>query len=247
LAYTRAGFKRKSGMEQIQGFKSLRFLLTNSKVPRDTKKLVAGVGQKKIDEPELVDSILEAIQSITDEARRALADPELPRASLLYLLSALIHENHGYLVALGVSHSTLETIKDKTSAEPYRLSTKLTGAGGGGCAVTLVPDDFKAQDLEILITELIREGFQPYLTSVGGSGLGILSPYAHHRNRKSTPAPHAVHPAGQITPPETPMPSVAAEATLNSVDANVLRVPFETSSIEDLPTWADDLGRWLYV
>lgn len=27
-------------------FKSLKFLLTNSKVPRDTKKLVAGVGEK---------------------------------------------------------------------------------------------------------------------------------------------------------------------------------------------------------
>ncbi|KAJ7220502.1 cystathionine beta-lyase [Mycena pura] len=49
LAYTRAGFgfNSKSGMEQIQGFKSLKFLLTNSKVPRDTKKLVAGVGALK--------------------------------------------------------------------------------------------------------------------------------------------------------------------------------------------------------
>ena len=66
LAYTRAGFGKKSGMESIQGyvflrsvvlhvdfnwigyrFKSLRFLLTNSKVPRDTKKLVAGVGERK--------------------------------------------------------------------------------------------------------------------------------------------------------------------------------------------------------
>lgn len=28
-------------------FKSFKFLLTNSKVPRDTKKLVAGVGEKK--------------------------------------------------------------------------------------------------------------------------------------------------------------------------------------------------------
>lgn len=64
LAYTRPGFNRKSGMEIIQGyvpgplledltssssFKSLRFLLTNTKIPRDTKKLVAGVGQKKIE------------------------------------------------------------------------------------------------------------------------------------------------------------------------------------------------------
>ena len=31
----------------LHSFKSLKFLLTNSKVPRDTKKLVAGVGEKK--------------------------------------------------------------------------------------------------------------------------------------------------------------------------------------------------------
>jgi hypothetical protein len=93
-------------------FKSLRFLLTNSKVPRDTKKLVAGVGEKKArvghltairtyrltevillvglhyrQEPELVNGILDAIQNITDKARSALADPELPRESLLQALS----------------------------------------------------------------------------------------------------------------------------------------------------------------
>lgn len=149
--------------------------MTNSKVPRDTKSLVAGVGQKKIDvssapclsespislslltqEPGLVNEILEAIQSISDEARRALADAEMPREDLLSVLSAsdpflrtnrsndalsqdLIHENHRHLVSLGVSHPALEIIRSKT-ASPYGLSTKLTGAGGGGCAVTLVPD-----------------------------------------------------------------------------------------------------------
>ena len=55
-------------------------------------------------------------------------------------LQGLIHENHGHLVTLGVSHPFLEAIKSTTAAEPYKLSTKLTGAGGGGCAVTLVPD-----------------------------------------------------------------------------------------------------------
>ena len=38
-------------------------------------------------EPELVNGILQAIQSISDEARRALADPELPRESLISVLS----------------------------------------------------------------------------------------------------------------------------------------------------------------
>ena len=47
LAYTRPGFGRKSGMEPIHGFKSLRFLLTDTKVPRNTKQLVAGVALKK--------------------------------------------------------------------------------------------------------------------------------------------------------------------------------------------------------
>jgi mevalonate kinase len=75
LAYTRPGFGKKGGMETIQGWVdrvllfymglvynfaswllkksyrsgSLQFLLTNSKVPRDTKRLVAGVAQKKLE------------------------------------------------------------------------------------------------------------------------------------------------------------------------------------------------------
>jgi len=233
-------------MEAIQGFKSLRFLLTNSKVPRDTKKLVAGVGEKKANEPELVNGILVAIQSISDEARRALADPELSRDSLLSALSALIHENHRHLVNLGVSHESLEIIRKKTLAEPYQLSTKLTGAGGGGCAVTLVPDDFKAQALHDLITELIREGFEPYLTSVGGSGLGILSPYAQHRNPVSIP-PRPAQAPGQMTPPETPMIPADDLGLGDGEQTEPLRATFETSSVSGLPAWADGLGRWLYV
>ena len=73
-------------------------------MPRDTKKLVAGVGDRKrevefssltsahnIDlshqEPELIDGLLNSIQSISDEARRCLADPELSREQLLDAIS----------------------------------------------------------------------------------------------------------------------------------------------------------------
>lgn len=151
--------------------------MTDSKVPRDTKKLVAGVGELKnqvcayfsvtlamsyllpgYQQPELVERLLKEIQAISDEAKRCLADPELSREQLLAGLSvsptlplplppvlnfapqALIEENHAHLVTLGVSHASLEAIKAKTKTAPFNLSTKLTGAGGGGCAVTLVPD-----------------------------------------------------------------------------------------------------------
>ncbi|TFK27161.1 cystathionine beta-lyase [Coprinopsis marcescibilis] len=243
LSYTRSGFGRKGGMDAIHGFKSLKFLLTNSKVPRDTKKLVAGVAQMKENEPGLVNSILKAIQSITDEARRALADPEMSRDALLTALQDLIKENHDYLVMLEVSHPSLEIIRMKTY-ESGGLRTKLTGAGGGGCTVTLIPDDFKEESLDSVMDELIREGFHPYLTSVGGSGLGILSPYPEHRARGSDPHPPRQN-VGQATPPDTPSEIPEGRAKGTAFDS--LRPTFEMASTEDISAWATSLGRWLYV
>jgi mevalonate kinase len=48
-------------------------------------------------------------------------------------------ENHQHLAALGVSHPALENIRERLGTQ-YNLTTKLTGAGGGGCTVSLIPD-----------------------------------------------------------------------------------------------------------
>ena len=274
LAYVRPGFGKRSGMDQIQGFKSLRFLLVDSKVPRDTKALVAGVARKKAEEPETVQKLLDSIQAISNEARRALADPDVPRevllsglsvcfldevpryAHCLMCLQALIDENHAHLVSLGVSHPALEAIRVKTSASPYSLSTKLTGAGGGGCAVTLVPDglstmlfdcdcvistrsclaEFHDSSLKSLIAALEADGFQPYVTAVGGSGLGILSPYddiiVDDDGAEATP----------LSPPMTPDPYREGGALLRSI-----RARFESVDVEELSKWASGRGKWLYV
>ncbi|KAL1949297.1 hypothetical protein VTO73DRAFT_8178 [Trametes versicolor] len=237
LAYVRPGFGRRSGMEHVQGFRSLRFLLVDSTVPRDTKALVAGVARKKSAEPALVAQLLDAIQTISDEARRALADPELPRGALLSGLAALIDENHAHLVSLGVSHPALEAIRAKTAASPYNLSTKLTGAGGGGCAVTLVPDDFSEEDLQTLIAALKADGYHPYVTAVGGSGLGILSPYdpivVDEQDRVSPP----------MSPPMTPRPRDEQEEPFRPS----IRRRFEEVDVSELSQWASGRGKWLYV
>jgi len=103
------------------------------------------------------------------------------------------------------------------------LSTKLTGAGGGGCAVTLIPDDVKESVLRALVEELSTSGYHPYLTSVGGSGLGILSPY--------DPANYAI----------------ASSKLENSDHQPSLREAFEAQGIEELTAWAEQRGRWMYV
>lgn len=53
-------------------FSSIRLLLTNTLVGRDTKSLVAGVSAKRLAEPQVVDPILDQIQEISDEARSLL-------------------------------------------------------------------------------------------------------------------------------------------------------------------------------
>ncbi|KZT57946.1 cystathionine beta-l [Calocera cornea HHB12733] len=223
LAYTRPGFERKAGLDPLNGFKSVRFLLVNSKIPRDTKSLVAGVGKRKAEEPDVINPILDAIQNISDEARRALEDPELPRQTLISGLEALIDENHEHLVSLGVSHPALEVIRAKTASAPYNLHTKLTGAGGGGCAVTLVPDQFSDEALQQLVAELREDGFDAYTTTVGGSGLGVFSPRSGEDGEN-------VSTGGGDEGMRVP-----------------LRSQFLDKDVLELAEWVEDRGRWLYV
>lgn len=64
----------------------------------------------------------------------------MTRSVQISTLEKLIDENHSHLVTLGVGHPSLEAIRMKTAEKPWCLHTKLTGAGGGGCAVTIIPD-----------------------------------------------------------------------------------------------------------
>lgn len=112
--------------------------------------------------------------------------------------------------------------------------------------------DFKDEQLQDLIKALIRENFEPYLTSVGGSGLGILSPYPEHRNRGSG-LRRTAEGFGQVTPPDTPTPREPSPGEIvdgsgkSSRDLDPLRAHFVSSTVAELPVWASELGRWLYV
>ena len=66
-------------------------------------------------------------------------------AVCLYNTQNLIDLNQQLLVTLGVSHSSLDELCCVTSK--HGLHSKLTGAGGGGCAFTLVtPGNLKGTE-----------------------------------------------------------------------------------------------------
>ena len=171
IAYRRAiSGRQEQSLKSLKGFDEIPFLITDTKVPRDTKTLVSGVARRKLEvgffssasvalswlrsadldssaraqEPDTIIPLLDSIQRIADQAESLLASSSssgtATRLEQLSDLARLIEQNHSHLVSLGVSHPALETVRNKTRDQPWGLATKLTGAGGGGCAVTVVPD-----------------------------------------------------------------------------------------------------------
>lgn len=130
-------FMRGQGFATLEGFQSLRLLLTNTKVPRSTSALVAGVGEKRKKYPHIIDPMLDAMNSIALDCRDAFKKSQ-DKATLMDELEDLVGLNHCLLEGLGVSHPSLEKVRAITAESG--LKTKLTGAGGGGCAVTFIRD-----------------------------------------------------------------------------------------------------------
>ncbi|KAI6008440.1 Cys/Met metabolism PLP-dependent enzyme-domain-containing protein [Pisolithus marmoratus] len=222
LQYTKG---QSGGLEVIDGFKALRFLLTDTRVPRNTRSLVAGVAERLAKDPNRVGQVLEQIREVVGRARHTLGEGGNGTTAL----AGLIDENHACLVDLGVSHPSLEDVRDVTRA--YGLATKLTGAGGGGCAVTLVPDDFSESSLSSVIATLQEKGYVPYLTQVGGPGLGILI----SQNTSALP----------MTPSESAVSDIESNSGLS--EGETLAALFAQKSKTELGSWIDGLGDWAYV
>lgn len=122
--------------------------------------------------------MLDAIDLISTEALEIISDPDFssaPGSDSLTRLGDLIRINHGLLVSLGVSHPKLERIRELIDHTGIGW-TKLTGAGGGGCSITLLKPNVKQSVLNELEVKLGEEGFEKYKTTLGGPGVGVMWP-----------------------------------------------------------------------
>lgn len=157
----------------MKNFPSLDLLLINTKIPRMTLNLVSGVSKLLQEYPSVTSSILTLMENVAKDLYSIMIKPF--DGTSKSKLQELVRINQGLLSSLGVSHTSLDKIKLLTD----RLDigeTKLTGAGGGGCAITLLNDDFDKNDLQSLIKDLNEEGYETFETKLGGKGCGILIP-----------------------------------------------------------------------
>ncbi|PKA53438.1 Mevalonate kinase [Apostasia shenzhenica] len=131
----------KSGeLTRIQSPTPLKMLITNTKVGRNTKALVAGVSERASRHPGAMHAVFAAVDFISKEFAAIIESPAIDDISITAReekMEELMEMNHGLLQCMGVSHASIESVLGTTLK--YKLASKLTGAGGGGCVLTLLP------------------------------------------------------------------------------------------------------------
>jgi len=177
VMFQRSDYSKPPNVKPIWNFPELPLLIVDTKQPRSTAFEVAKVGSLKKRHPQITESILNAMDKVSEGAAELIAHEDFDSDELASLedLGKLMTINHGLLVALGVSHPRLERIRELVDHEDIGW-TKLTGAGGGGCAITLLKPDVSEEKMTPLLNTLNREGFSKYEVTLGCDGVGVLWP-----------------------------------------------------------------------
>ncbi|XP_042344256.1 mevalonate kinase [Plectropomus leopardus] len=154
----------------------LRILLTNTKVPRSTKVLVARVKDKINKFPSVMTPVLDSVDAISCTCEKVLSDMTCkPITGEHYnILEELIDMNQHHLNVMGVGHPALDTLCRVTMTKG--LHSKLTGAGGGGCGITLLRPETDSFVVQTTVQDLKDCGFDCWETSIGGPGVQQHSP-----------------------------------------------------------------------
>jgi len=136
---------------------NMHLVVGDSLISHSTVKMVEQVSDLKKKHPQIVDSVLTAIEGVSLAAIHYLDDPKE--------LGQYMNMNHSLLEVLGVGHPQLSRlVLAARSAGAY--GAKITGAGGGGCMVALCPKQLKhriagaieACDARAIITGIDTEG-----------------------------------------------------------------------------------------
>ncbi|KAG7244045.1 hypothetical protein INR49_006206 [Caranx melampygus] len=154
----------------------LRILLTNTKVPRSTKVLVARVKDKINKFPSIMTPVLDSVDAISCTCEKVLSEmtSEPITGEHYNILEEFIDINQHHLNVMGVGHPALDKLCQITLTRG--LHSKLTGAGGGGCGITLLRPETDSAIVQSTIQDLKDCGYDCWETSIGGPGVQQHSP-----------------------------------------------------------------------
>ncbi|KAL2266413.1 hypothetical protein VTJ83DRAFT_5765 [Remersonia thermophila] len=177
VVFQRTDYGKPPTVRPLWDFPELPLLLVDTRVPKSTAAEVAKVADLRNRHPKIISSLLDSIHKVTETSVDILTEPgfDTRDETALGRVGELMTLNHGMLVSLGVSHPRLERVRELVDHEGIGW-TKLTGAGGGGCCITLLRPGVEREKLDKLERRLDEEGFQKFETTLGGGGVGVLWP-----------------------------------------------------------------------
>jgi mevalonate kinase len=149
-------FRRGGGNESLRTPGTLHLCIGSTGTASSTKSMVGAVARLRADNPELVETSFQSIRSLVQNARLAMS------AGDRFALGRLMDRNQTLLHGLLVSTPDVDRMC-ALSRTAGALGAKLTGAGGGGSVVALVPSPSVA---DAVLAAWKKHGFDGFATSV---------------------------------------------------------------------------------
>ena len=149
-------FRRGEAIEPVRVRGSLLLCIGNTGVASSTKTMVDAVARLRERRPDMVENSFEAVRSLVQNARLAI------EAGDRSALGRLMDLNQMLLAGLFLSTPEIERMCS-LARDAGALGAKLTGAGGGGCVVALVPSHAVA---EAVLAAWKGDGLEGFATSV---------------------------------------------------------------------------------
>jgi len=130
---TYGGMIEHPSIEKIDNTFDLNLLIANSMIPHSTKNSVEKVNKFKENNEERFSQLCDLETKLIDEVITVMKNNDATAFGLK------MSENQKYLEEIQISNDTLRDMI--SSLKEISLGTKITGAGDGGCIITLVKDE----------------------------------------------------------------------------------------------------------
>lgn len=134
-------------IEHLQGMPPLRLLVTNTKVPKDTKALVAGVRVLYDKMPAVLGPVLAAIEAVSQTFVDTVKSGPPPGETVETRVASLVSINQSLLEALGVGHPALTALcaaSRRCANRPPATACAAFVADGYRCGCSQAEHVFKA-------------------------------------------------------------------------------------------------------
>lgn len=150
-------YHRHGEINRIDAGSKLQFVVANSKITHSTSEVVSRVKKYKENNPAIFSLLCRQEESLIDDALAAMHENDLK------VVGQKMSQNQKYLDQIGVSNKTLDAMM--ALANQTSFGSKITGAGDGGCIVSLVDQENIERTLAALAD------YECFATKIDAGGL----------------------------------------------------------------------------